>query len=68
MIRDRVQSCRNRQTMRYQHSTFCCNADLQGDGLWEHCQMSTGCQTWLIDIASQERLSARAVSRVVKVA
>ena len=67
-IRDRVQNCRNRQTTRYQNYTFCCNADLQGDDLWEHCQLSTECQNWLVDIASQEVLSARAIGRVIKVA
>ena len=68
VIRSRVQSCRSKQTQRYTNSEFRCNADLQGEGLWEHCQLASKCQSWLIDIANQELLSARSVSRVIKVA
>ena len=67
-IQNRVQHCRNRQTKRYNNSIFRCNADLQGERLWEHCKLSAECQSWLIEIATQEILSARAISRVVKVA
>ena len=67
-IRNRVQLCRAKQTTRYKDSTFRCNADLQGKALWEHCRLTMECQNWLIDIANQELLSARSVSRIVKVA
>ena len=67
-IRSRVQSCRIRQTDRYQDSSVRCNADLQGDDLWKYCHLTSDCQRWLIDIANQELLSARSVSRIIKVA
>ena len=67
-IRSRVQSCRIRQTDRYHDSSVRCNADLQGDDLWKYCHLTSDCQRWLIDIANQELLSARSVSRIIKVA
>ncbi len=67
-IRNRVQRCREIQRKRYQDTTFFCNADLQGDALWEHCHLDKQSQQWLIEIAKQELLSARSISRILKVA
>ena len=67
-IRTRVQLCRERQTQRYADTSFYCNGDIEGQDLWTHCALNKECQRWLIKMAEQETLSARSVSRIVKVA
>ena len=67
-IRKRVQSCRERQSYRYQNSKYICNADLSGEALWRHCPLSKNSKNWLIEVANQEAMSARSISRVLKVA
>ena len=67
-IRQRVQRARHIQESRYQNSIFCSNADLSGSAIWDLCALDEDCQQWLIAIAKREMMSARSISRVVKVA
>ncbi len=67
-IQQRVQRARLIQESRYQNSPFCSNADLSGSAIWSECGLDKECQQWLINIAQREMMSARSISRVVKVA
>lgn len=67
-IRKQVQQCREIQTRRYADTSFYCNGDIEGQALWTHCDLNTECKNWLIKMAEQQALSARSVSRIVKVA
>lgn len=67
-IRRRVEQARNRQLDRFKDENFACNAQMNGHTLWKNVQLEQSLQDWFIQIATHQHLSARSLSRIIKVA
>ena len=67
-IRTRVENARTQQTKRFAGTTLACNADMGAEEIKKWCVLDEHCTTLLTRAISTLRLSARAVSRVLKTA
>jgi magnesium chelatase family protein len=67
-VRERVLAARERQTRRLEGETGACNSDLTPRQLQDHGRISSGALELLRELYDQHRLSARAHSRVLRVA
>lgn len=67
-IRNRVQKARDRQTKRFAKSQATCNAEMRPQEVKLYCQLDSKTQDLLRLAVSKMNLSARAYSRVLKVA
>ncbi len=67
-IRARVQNAVNRQRLRYASLGICSNSELTSKHLAEFCSLSADCFDLLKQAVARLHLSARAYTRVVKVA
>lgn len=67
-IRNRVIAARQLQTARYSGSDINSNSELRSAALREHCGLSSDCLTLMKSAVDRLNLSARAYTRVLKVA
>jgi magnesium chelatase family protein len=67
-VRKRVESARRIQLERYRDLDWTCNAELQGDAVRRHARPSAESLAILTQACAEQRLSARAWSRILKVA
>lgn len=67
-IRSRVEKARMLQQTRYLHSKYQCNAHLEGEAIWTFAHVSTEDRRWLLSVCEPQNLSARSISRIIKVA
>lgn len=67
-IRARVVAARDRQLERLQGQSACCNAELSGHLLEEHCQLSKPCHDLLAAATNSLGLSARSYTRILRLA
>lgn len=63
-----VVSARARQTARYKETPLSCNADLSGHCLETFCPLSSPVRMFLSNAADKLALSARACSRIIRIA
>lgn len=67
-IRERVLKVRELQSIRFKGTGISCNARISADRLQELCPMSYDAQTFLKNIFDKTGLSARAYSKILKIA
>ncbi len=67
-IRARVIAARERQHQRYKNTSITSNAELRSSALREHCALSQTCLELMKGAVEKLNLSARAYTRVLKVA
>ncbi len=67
-IRARIQEARMCQRQRYAETPITTNAELRSSSLQEHCQMNEDCLSLIKSAVDRLHLSARAYTRVLKVA
>lgn len=67
-IRERVEAARSRQKKRFQNTNIYCNAMIPDHMLGEYCHLEEGAEMLLRTVHERYALSARAYSRIQKVA
>lgn len=67
-IRKRVEDARCRQLRRFQNEPITCNAQMSGQVLWNHVDLTEFLRNWFVQMAATQHLSARSLSRIIKVA
>ena len=67
-IAARVMAARERQKERFRGEAVSCNAEMNARMMEEHCRLSPGCRQLLGRIMDSMEFSARAFTRIVKIA
>lgn len=67
-MRGRIMAARELQNQRYAGARFCSNADLGGAALEKYCGLKESCHSLMRAAMSRLALSARAYTRILKVA
>lgn len=67
-IRKRVEKARDIQKKRYENENIMCNAELYGDLIGKYCKIGKDAKALLEAAFSQMKISARAYTRILKVA
>ena len=67
-IRSRVEKARSLQHTRYHNSKYTCNSHLEGEAIWTFANVSIEDRKWLLSVCEPQNLSARSISRIIKVA
>ena len=67
-IRKRVELARQRQITRFKDEPILCNAQMNGHNLWRHIHLDECLKKWFVQLAREQNLSARTLSRILKVA
>lgn len=67
-IRERVERARQIQKQRYENEKISCNSDLYGNLIEKYCNVSQECKMMLEKAFNSMNMSARAYTRILKVA
>lgn len=67
-VASRVAAARERQKERFRGEAVSCNAEMNARMMEEHCRLSSGCRQLLGRIMDSMEFSARAFTRIVKIA
>ena len=68
IIRKRVESARSIQIQRYKLAKKQSNSQITGRDLWKYIHLNQQYKEWFIHLANRQKLSARAMSKILKVA
>lgn len=68
IIRKKIQTARERQTLRFKGTKIVCNADMGIKAVKTFCQLSAECSELVTKLSLHYRLSARAHVKLIKVA
>jgi len=68
VVRERVQTARERQQQRFAGTSLTCNAEMTARNIKKYCSLDLEEQNFLRQAAVQMNLSARAYHRILKVA